>query len=245
MFKTKIKIGIIGFGSFGQLIAKELKRDFYVYVWNRGNREKEAKEIGIGYVSIEEAASKEIVILATAVYCLEEILHKIKPCLRKNSLVLDVCSVKEYPVKLMEKILPKNIDILGTHPLFGPESIKYKENRKIVICPVRIKKEGLIKVISYLKRKGYKVIITTPEKHDSEIAKTQALAHFIGRVLEKMDLKEQEIDVMNYRKLLEIMNVVKNDSWQLFLDIERKNRYAEKVRKEFVESAVKLSKELK
>ena len=58
-------------------------------------------------------------------------------------------------------------------------------------------------------------------------------------------MKEKEIDVMTYRKLLEIMDVVKNDSWQLFLDIEKKNKYAEKVREEFVKNAIRLNEELK
>jgi len=240
-----MEIGIIGFGSFGQLIAKELKRDFDVFVWNRSDRSGEAKKLGVNYVPIEEAASKEIVILATSISSFEEILKKVRAHIKKGALVADVCSVKEYPVGLMRKILPADIEILGTHPLFGPDSFKFKENRKIVLCPVRIKNGKLEGIKNYLEKKGYKTIITTAEEHDAAIARTQALVHFIGRILERMDLKEKEIDVMTYRKLLEIMDVVKNDSWQLFLDIEKKNKYAEKVREEFVKNAIRLNEELK
>lgn len=240
-----MEIGIIGFGSFGQLVADELKKDFKVYAWNRSDRSREAKRMGVGYVSIEEAASKDIVILSTSISSFEEILKKVKVHVKKGCLVADVCSVKEYSVGLMKKILPKDVEILGTHPLFGPDSFRFKENRKIVLCPVRIKNEKLEGIKSYLEKRGYKTIITTPKKHDIEIAKTQALVHFIGRALERMDLKENEIDVMTYRKLLEILRVVKNDGLDVFMGIEKNNRHAKKVREEFVKNTIKLNEELR
>ena len=42
--------------------------------------------------------------------------------LKENAVIVDVCSVKEYPVQWMRELLPANVSILATHPMFGPDS---------------------------------------------------------------------------------------------------------------------------
>ena len=239
-----MKIGIIGFGRFGQLIARLLKNDFDIYVANRSDKSRIARKLGVNYVSLEEAASKDIVIIATSISSLEDVLKKIKKCLKKNAVVIDVCSIKEKPAKLMKKILPKTVDIIGAHPLFGPDAFPILKRKKIVLCPIRTDK--LSKIKSYLKKKKkIEVIITTPEKHDREIAKSLCLVHFIGRALIDNKIDKLEIDTYSYNKLLEILNIVRNDSKQLFIDMNRMNKYSKKIRHDFIKSLQKIDKTLK
>ena len=63
----------------------------------------------------------------------------IAPLLSPDALVIDVCSVKEYPVRLMKELLPERVSILATHPMFGPDSAAHAlQGRKIVLCAERI-----------------------------------------------------------------------------------------------------------
>jgi prephenate dehydrogenase len=44
--------------------------------------------------------------------------------MRRSILFVDVLSVKEFPRKLVLQILLEEFDLLCTHPMFGPESMK-------------------------------------------------------------------------------------------------------------------------
>ncbi len=236
------KLSIIGFGRFGKLAAEFLKEDFEVFVTDKINKRKEARNLGVKFVTLKEAASQGIVILAVPISELADVLIKIKPFLKKGTFVLDTCSLKEYPLNLMKKILPQEVEILGTHPLFGPDSISEK-NKKIVLCPGRTKK--LEKVKKYLQEKGFKVIITTPQHHDQQIAETLCFTHFIGKALLGMGINEKEIDTLGYNRLLKILETVEKDTDQLFNDMHKYNKYAGGVRKKFINALLKIDKKIK
>ena len=44
--------------------------------------------------------------------------------LKRSTLFVDVLSVKEFPRQVMRRMLPAEVDILCTHPMFGPDSGK-------------------------------------------------------------------------------------------------------------------------
>jgi len=58
-----------------------------------------------------------VIILCVAISAVEEVLEKSRGRLSRDVLVMDTCSVKTYPVGLMEKLLPATASILGTHPI--------------------------------------------------------------------------------------------------------------------------------
>ena len=100
------------------------------------------------------------------------------------------------------------------------------------------------KIINYLKDKGIKIIITTPEKHDKEIARSLALVHYIGRALENIKAKQQIIDSEGYKRLLHILETVSNDTPELFKDMHHYNRYAKQERKQFLKALNTINKKL-
>ena len=105
------KIAIIGFGRFGKLTAELLKKDFKVFVTDKIDKEGEARKLGVKFVTLKEAASQNVVILAVPISDLKDVLLKIKPFLKKGTLVLDTCSLKEYPLNLMKKILRMQLNL--------------------------------------------------------------------------------------------------------------------------------------
>ena len=102
-------------------------------------------------------------------------------------MVLDTCSVKEAPLRSLLALLPPHVEVLGTHPLFGPDSgRKGIEGLKIALCPARIRTETYQTIRGYLEARRLVVIETTPEDHDRCIAQSQAIFHLIARAIKQL-----------------------------------------------------------
>lgn len=237
-------LGIIGFGSFGQFIAKYLKPYFEVSVYNRSNKSAIAHEMSLPYLSLEEVAQKDFVVVCVPVQFMEEMLLKIAPRVKKGAKIIDVSSVKVKPVQLMQKHLPDHCELIATHPLFGPQSGKNGiEGLNIVLCP------GDRRTTANLERffrdqLGLNVLIRTPDVHDEQMAYVQALTHFIGRAVNEMDIPDVEQKTPAYQYLLDIKRNLGGDSYDLFLTIEQENPYAKGVRDQFVQELNKLNDSL-
>src|SRR5688500_5966974 len=116
------ELGIIGFGQFGQFMAQHLAPFFDVTACDNTDFQNEAKKLHIKWGDFETTASKKIVIFAVPLKSFEAVLKRALPFLQTGALCLDVCSVKMKPIELMRGILPETVEIIGTHPLFGPQS---------------------------------------------------------------------------------------------------------------------------
>lgn len=238
-------IGVIGFGRFGRLMARYLALDCKVRVWDPVAAAQEVLSAGAQPADLVTAAQSDIVIPAVPMSRFQEVLTQVKPHLKTGSLVVDVCSVKEQPVRWMQAILPAGVDILGTHPMFGPDSAADSlKGRKIVLCRVRLSAGRYAKMKNYLNSKGLAVIEASPAEHDKQIAVSLALTHFIGRALAGMGAKQQGIDTEGYKRLLRILEVVENDTWQLFEDMNRFNPHAKKARHAFMRAMGAIEKNL-
>ena len=229
-------IGIIGFGRFGKLAARYLAEDYDVYVHTRADKASEIESIGARPVSLEEVCRQRIVIPCVPISIFRDFLKQIKGLIRPDALIVDVCSVKEYPIKWMEETLPGTVSILATHPMFGPDSAADSlEGRKICLCKVKIDDSQYRKIRSYLRSKGLEVIEATAKEHDEQIATSLALTHLIGRTLSESGATPLDIDTEGYKRLLHILEVVERDTWQLFTDMHHYNPYARKKRIEFMD----------
>ena len=229
-------IGIIGYGRFGKLTARYLAQDFDVAVYHRTDKSAAINRYGARAVSLETVCRQDIVIPCVPISALREVLQDIKPLLRPDALVVDVCSVKEYPVGLMIDLLPRTVSILATHPMFGPDSASDSlQGRKICLCKVRILENNYQNIKAYLAAKGLVVIEATAGEHDEQIATSLSLTHFIGRTLSEYGAGPLDIDTEGYKRLLHILEVVERDTWQLFLDMHRYNAYAANKRVAFME----------
>ena len=229
-------IGIIGFGRFGKLTARYLAEEFDVAVYHRTDKSAEINRTGARAASLEAVCRQDIVIPCVPICVLQEVLQDIAPLLRPDALIVDVCSVKEYPVRLMTNILPDTVSILATHPMFGPDSASDSlEGRKICLCKVRIAEKKYQNIKAYLESKGLVVIEATAQEHDEQIATSLSLTHFIGRTLSEYGAKQLDIDTEGYKRLLHILEVVERDTWQLFLDMHHYNSYAKEKRVAFME----------
>lgn len=230
-----MEIGIYGLGRFGSLWGSILARRFSVTGYNRNARRASPPEIV--RVSEEEVCRSDVLFLCVAISSLEEVLRRIAPLLRENTLVIDTCSVKVRPIELMGEILPVANPFLGCHPMFGPDSVgSGNEGLPVVLTPGRGRVTLIDEWSELLGSLGFRTINLTPEEHDREAAYTQGITHFIGRVLKDVGLQESPIATLGYRKMLEVMEQTCNDPLQLFLDLQQYNPYTKEMRGRLQES---------
>ncbi len=238
-------IGIIGYGRFGRLAAHYLAEDFEVLVCDTASPSSvpAAKNIRAG--SLQEVGTQDIIIPCVPISAFELVIKDLSRYLAKDAVILDVCSVKEYPAEIMQKYLPKNAEILATHPLFGPDSAAQSlAGKKIVLCKIRISDKKYRTIKNYLTKKKLRVIEATPQEHDQAVATTLVLTHFIGRSLLAFGARTESIDTSGYQRLMSILETVEHDSWQLFDDMNRYNRYASEVRKRFIAAAQEIDRKI-
>ncbi len=235
----KKKVGVIGLGRFGSYWAQFLKDEFDVKVWSR-TRSREVPT-GCEWVEWDDLFDCDAIFLCCAISAVEKVAIQLAQKITPKTVVLDTCSVKVYPLEQLCRILPPEIQVIGTHPMFGPDSGKNgTDGLPIVVSPTRQDQEHLQFWQEAFKRLGLKVSTLTPQEHDKEAAWTQGLAHFVGRLLDRMELKDSAIATKNYKILLNIREEVAKDEEQLFRDLQRLNPYGSDMRKCFVDEAEKL-----
>ncbi len=93
---------------------------------------------GVRLTDLPTAAKCPVVILATPVDSFEGTIEAIVPYLQPGALVLDVGSVNVIPAEIMKRNLPEQVEIVATHPLFGPQSARNGiRGLKIAVCSIR------------------------------------------------------------------------------------------------------------
>ena len=230
------EIGIIGMGRFGKLLANILSEDFKVYGYDVSNKTTNATN------SLEFVASREVVIYCVPILKFEVSLRESVKYIKDNAYILDVLSVKTYAYDLMKEILPKSVSILPTHPMFGPDAIKNgREGLPFVLC----KEERTdISFFNYLENKKFSVITTSSDEHDKVTANSLCLTQLIGRVLIPHDLVESEYDTRHYKNLFQIKETASNDTFELFVGLQKLNPYAKVMREKLKTNLSNLLKEL-
>lgn len=242
--RNMTEIGIIGFGQFGQFMAQHLAPFFDVAVCDNADLKHEAQKIGVKWCKFETVASKKIVIFAVPLKAFAEVLRRATPFLQIDALCLDVCSVKIKPIELMLAHLPETVEIIGTHPLFGPQSGHDGiEGLRIALCPVRTTQAEKVKRFLADELK-LKVFEKSPAEHDREMAHVQALTHFVARALDEIHVEESELATVSYEELMRAARLVSEDSWELFQTIQQGNPFADTKRKAFIEKLIELENRL-
>ena len=241
----KPTLGIAGFGAFGQLTARHLSPHFEITAYDPSLAvAASAKHLGVTLTSLRSVARADVILIAAPVSSFEPVVSEIAVACRPGALIVDVGSVKTIPSEIMRRLLPNHVDIVATHPLFGPQSAaKGIEGLKIAVCPIQGKRHA--RLAAFLRKAlGLNVIISTPEDHDKEAAVVQGLTHLIAKVLLRMGPLPTRMTTKSFDLLSEAVSMVQHDAPEVFEAIEKANPYAETVRRKFFKLAADLSTEL-
>ncbi len=226
---TLVKIGVYGLGRFGSFWASELaKHGFTVFGYGRSAK---IAPVGVTLASEDEVLACDVLFFCVAISSFEEVLKRTSPRIKATTLVMDTCSVKIYPAKMMRKYLSEDVPCIATHPMFGPDSGKDGiEGLPMVICPVHAPASLVQHWVDEFRRWKLEVNQMSCDQHDREAAWSQGITHFVGRTLSELSLGETQLATTGYRSLTSIVEQTCNDPLQLFYDLQRYNPYAKQMR---------------
>ena len=219
-------VGVIGYGRFGKVLVNILQKGFLVNVYDININNNIS---GVNFTDLKNILKEESIFISVPINEFETVINQISRLIKYHSTVIDVCSVKSYPVKIMEKRLPKDIGIIATHPMFGPDSYTTNKKLKMMMNNTRDKHEKYNFWKNYFNDQGINIIEMSEDQHDKLAAKTQGITHLLGRILKDFGIQGSPIDTQGFKDLLNIVDQTCNDSWELFNDLQLYNPYTLKM----------------
>ncbi|MDJ0624913.1 MAG: prephenate dehydrogenase/arogenate dehydrogenase family protein [Candidatus Caenarcaniphilales bacterium] len=213
----KINIGIIGLGLIGGSLGLKLsEHNLEIYGFEDSKTcSKESLEIykrapfSISLDSYSNLINCDFVFLCVPLRSITNVLQKIQPYLKPNSIVTDVGSVKKYVLKEASKTIRKDCFFIGGHPMAGTEKRGFEnafpelfENKSWVLLsdssnnyekPLFSQRVNNLKKIIELT--GANIIEVSAEKHDQAVAFISHLPLLISIGLLKTieDTKDKEL----------------------------------------------------
>ncbi|KAJ0030395.1 hypothetical protein Pint_13824 [Pistacia integerrima] len=233
----RLKIAVIGFGNFGQFLAKAfVSQGHTVLAHSRSNHSQTAKKLGVSFFQDPHDLCEEhpeVILLCTSILSTEKVLNSLPlQRLKRNTLFVDVLSVKEFAKNLLLDVLPPDFDILCTHPMFGPQSGKRSwKGLNFVYDKVRIgEQESRVsrceKFLDVFVREGCMMVEMSCSEHDLFAAGSQFMTHTVGRVLGMLELESTPINTKGYEVLLDLVENTFDDSFDLYYGLFMYNKSA-------------------
>lgn len=221
-------VGIVGFGRCGRLAAEVLSGNHRVTVTDARDRSGEAAAAGIAWGDLPTVARNPWVVLAVPIRSLPAALDALVPHLVDDVLVVDLASVKERPMAWMDQRLPAGVARVGTHPLFGPDSVRARglAGQRIAVCPAPGWPDAAERVVAEARVLGLEPVVVDAEAHDREMARSQALVFLVARALGRAGIGETDLATPSEDRLWDAMALVAGDTDELYEDILTYNPWA-------------------
>ncbi len=201
---------------------------------------KGAREMEVQPGSVADAATSDVVVVAVPIEVTRRVSLELAALMRDGALLTELSSVKTGIADKIASKIPRGIEFVSLHPLFGPE-VDHVHGQNIAVIPFRTGPHWR-RFSRVLERAGARLHVTSIESHDKTMSYVQALHHFglvsIGVGLEGWngELKTSSIRATDWR----IQNTLRN--WDTIVKIQRLNPYAQAARTRFVSVAEKLVK---
>ena len=189
------KMTIIGVGLLGASLAKACKERGLVeevagYGRNRENLEKARalKIIDHCPADLAEAVKDaDLIVLCTPVTTIIPLIQNMIARIRPGALITDVGSVKEPIVKEAEKLVPKGVFFVGSHPIAGGENSGLEastanlyQGAKCIVTPTdKTNNSALEKISALWQAVGMQIINLSAEEHDFVFGAVSHLPHIV------------------------------------------------------------------
>ncbi len=217
-----MRITIIGgAGGMGKWFAGFFKENgVEVRIVDKSDKTEEiAKEMNIQFLNtdvlkLEEGARREeivdtdVLLVSVPIDMTVDVIERVGPEMHDGSLLMDITSVKKMPVEMMERRTNEGVEILGTHPLFGP-SAKSMRGQTIIFVPLR-KGPLYERIYEMFESNGARIEFLTAAEHDEIMSVIIGLVHFILLSF-GVTLKNLDFDVERSRKYM-------NPAFEILMD---------------------------
>lgn len=224
------RIAIIGgAGKMGRWFANFLLRDGKEVAITDSNREKlleVRKQLAVETMpNVEAVRSADAVLISVPIDSFEEVVEQIRPHTHSGQVIIDITSVKVFPVEVMHKHIRAG-SVLGAHPMFGPGA-KDVSNKNFILTPTSEDETALAQEIrQYLETRGARVTLMTPREHDEMMTIILGLPSFIAMVsadtllsFDKLKLT-RAISGSTYKLLLMLAESVVSEGPELYASLQ-------------------------
>jgi prephenate dehydrogenase len=241
-----MKTAVLGAGKMGVWFAKFCKEKGDLVVLASRNKEKLkriGKELEVDIADFNGAVKEaDRILICVSISAFEEIVKQIGPNIRDSQKVMDICSIKDFPVRVMHENIKRGI-VLGTHPLFGPGS-KGVRNRTFILTPTNSKEEAYSQEYRiWLEKEGSNVFVMSPQKHDELITVILGFPHFLGLAAYETLLDQQifpetkKMSGTTYRMLYTLAEATTLESPDLFANLQTRLPGVKKIEELFLAKA--------
>jgi prephenate dehydrogenase len=234
-------LGFFGLGAFGAFAVPYLAPFFDLHLHDTHRDTSDiARRHGAKVADLVTTASQDILVIAVPFTEIAGLAKAIAAHVQPGALVLDVCSIKVKPLTILAEALPADVEIVGTHPLFGPLSGRAGiGGLAVTVCPVRGRSgPALVRFLRH--RFGLAVRIMSAESHDAQMAYVQGLTHLLGRMVLAVEPPRLAHSTRSFAHLMEMVDTVRHDSDELFRTITAENPYMAEVQSRLFDAAQRL-----
>lgn len=219
-------IGIIGYGRFGRLlhsIFAENLPDKELRVYSRSNPVDDSL-----FYERRAVLKSELIIPAVPIRAFEATIEEVAPDITAGSTVMDVCSVKIHPRQILQKLLHEDVNIVCTHPMFGPATLRQQgdslKGLNLVIENVRCPDDLYVSIRRFFKDLTLNVVEMDANEHDRLAAKFHFITLATASVLKQLGLRRSRIDTASATALLDFLEMISTDR-DLVKDLHDFNPY--------------------
>jgi prephenate dehydrogenase len=187
------RIAVIGLGLLGGSVAAAARRHGVSARVAGASRSQDAREFALRREWVDEvgspaeaAAGADLVVLATPVFAMADVLRALAPALRSDAIVTDVGSVKAQLADTLPGLLPAGVCYVGSHPMAGSHErgIEFArddlfEESTCVVADTE-KPEAQQRVCAFWQALGARAVIRDPAVHDDQVAWTSHTPHVLA-----------------------------------------------------------------
>jgi prephenate dehydrogenase len=233
------RLAVLGLGLLGGSVAKAARERGVAVRVAGATRRRDVLEAALADGSIDEAGEYEdaargadLVVLATPVFAMGDVLRRVAPVLADGAVVTDVGSVKGSLADTLPGLLGPGAVYVGSHPMAGSHQKGMAAARSDLFedapCVVMESEDAAARerVCALWRGLGARIVDRTPAAHDEDVAwmshVPHALAFAFARAL--ADAPERAFDVCG-PGFRDFTRIARSDA-ELWSDILSANRKA-------------------
>jgi len=184
------KLAVLGLGLLGGSVGLAARRRGAAARVVGATRRADARRAALACGAVDEVADPEdavrdaeLVVLATPVSVMPELVRRVAPSLQRGAVVTDVGSVKAPLVETLPGLLPRGVTYVGAHPMAGSHERGVEHARADLFegapCVVTESPspEARERVASFFAALGGRVVLRDAAEHDAEVAWMSHLPH--------------------------------------------------------------------
>ncbi len=240
-----------GYGGMGQIFARLFLReglDVTIAGPTVAKGVEAARKLGVRYVkdNVAAVAEADIVVITVPIDRTEKTIREVAPHVKDGALLMDLTSVKGWPCKEMLKHSKPGVEVVGTHPVFGPR-VGSVDGQVFVLTPVRGVK-WLAWIRELLGRHRARVVEATPEEHDRVMGVVQGLTHFtyisVGKTLKDLNFdvkRSRDFSSPIYELMLDMIGRIIGQDPRLYAEIQMTNPQVLPIHEAYMKAARELS----